>query len=102
MAKLEGSTIVETIVATLIISLCFEIAIISISKLYLSNKTSDLINASYMADEIIAATIKDKDFTNKMYTINNNTIKQEVSSFNNISDLKLIKIEISNNKNIAL
>jgi hypothetical protein len=101
MAKLEGSTIIETIVATLIISICFEIAIIGISKLYVSNRTSDIINANSVADNIISIIIEEKDFTNRAFEKNNYLIKQEISAYKNISDLKLIKIEVTNNFNFT-
>lgn len=102
MVRLKGSTLIETIVATLIVSVCFEIALVSVSRVFLSEKSAKLINAIYLAEEEINMTIQKKDFNTKREKKNNFLLSKQVKTYKGTNDLKIISIEVTEGDKIIL
>ncbi len=95
MVKLKASTLIETIVASLLISLCFTIGIGFLTRLYASDIKEHVINAIFIAENEMNSLLNSNEQGNRESTYQDYLITGNISNYNNSEDLKLIEVKIS-------
>jgi len=99
--KVRASTLVETIVAMLIITFVFSIGFLIIMNLSKNSNNSLKTKAYFLTNEILVSTKSKKQFFDQDFDFGNITIKRTVSEYQNneeLYQLNLKALDLNNHK----
>lgn len=96
---LKSATLVEAIVAVLIISISFSIGIAIILNCMQPFKTQDLINLDYRINQILQNTKTTKYYIDETFKYKEFTILKTVSKYENYNDIVVVDFKVRNTKN---
>jgi hypothetical protein len=101
--KIQASTLVEVIVALIIILTSFGLAIMSIDNNSKSSNTHDLIQAQQCLLMVKDRTIKEKRFLDEEFDYANIHIIKMLTDYPNSTELKILEIQaFDTNKNMLV
>jgi len=94
--KITGGTIIESIIALLVISICLAIAFKTIVNSEASNSNLSALKCELACDKIISSSLRMKDYSSGEETIDSYTYKKQVSFVNRYEGVLKIRVQAYN------
>jgi Tfp pilus assembly protein PilV len=94
--RLKASTLMESLIAMVILVLCLGIATMIYSTVLTSDRERKQLTASMIANEEVIRVKAEKDFLDSEYEVNGYIIKKEVEKYEQTENLYLLSIVVLN------
>lgn len=105
MAQVKGTTLVETIIAMVIISIVFGVGLMTVESTLNSTKAPLRLRATVLLKNVAIQTINEQSFIDEIIIDNNITIRKTIAtyeSFENVHRLTLEAFDPISRKEIAI
>ncbi|MFI5219202.1 MAG: prepilin-type N-terminal cleavage/methylation domain-containing protein [Bacteroidia bacterium] len=96
--KINGSTLIETLVAMVIIIICFGIGTVIYSNVINSVDFRQRLHASMVLNEVSIQSKKDNNYVDNDYEIENLVVKKKINRFMESDDLLQMTLSAYNGK----
>lgn len=100
--KVKGSTLIETLIAVVIILTCFSIAMMFFMKLNQSSFTKQHLKAEQLVKQQLYNSLKTENYIDDNFTEEDFTISQTIEPYKNYPNLFILKVEALNKNNKTL
>ncbi len=100
--KIQASTLVETIVAMLIITITFSMAFLIILNISKNSNNSLRTKAYFATSNVMVQTVSEKEYYDQDFTFGNITVKRIVSEYEKYDELFQINYSAYNSRNQKL
>lgn len=97
LGKLRASTLIESIVSMVIITLLFGISFSILSSVAGRNNAQLKLKALLEAQRVVAQCKSEGDFNNQYWKIEGLTIEKTIKNYHDYKEIRLIEVSIFNN-----
>ena len=101
MLKLKATTIIETIVAVLIITLCFEIGAVFLVRVHHSFQSVNKLNAFFLSDRELK-NVNNEVFKDGVKNYDGFSVWKKVSDYKGLENLKQVNVDVKTKSGIEL
>jgi Tfp pilus assembly protein PilV len=100
--KIHGSTLIETLIAIVIILTCFSIAMMFFIKLNQSSFTEQHLKAEQLVKEQLYTSLENNNYIDDQFSVEELTVSQTISTYQNYPNILILKVEAINRNNKTL